>query len=225
MKIVAMVVMAALLLMPLNVAAQEEIKVPETVSLAVARTVQRHHAGIYNKVTANEHLTATDFATMAAGLEAHFADLEEAGVTENLQQWILTHESKFIETVPREELLMLWNRAKATGQWSKNANFQDYVNYMDRLSLTHRRFFLTYVREHGLHEVHRQVVAHLYRYSLLARNDSGFLTVAMPPCDIPWMGIISFYLGIVAIPISGGLSLALTYASVGLGAASWISGC
>jgi len=192
--------------------------VPHTASVAVFQ--QTGNALQALKVKQDLNLAgAIDYAKVTASLRVMFAHMDETGMTDTLEQYILTNPSRFTDYPTEPELQPI----------------------VAQVPLDERVAFLAYIQENGLAAFHKAMLRYLDEQTLAMRlHERGRFRLAQyptqgqkqqklnqdPVCEASfYTGWASLYFGIIGFVVGGPIGVALFWGGLTLGGYSIITGC
>lgn len=221
---VAVMLILALFLFPFaQLRAQERhrIRVPETASRAVFEQTSQSFARLRTKQLLGQD-TALDYAVAGANLRTMVAHMDETGMTDAMEKYILENPSRFTEFPSEPELQETFSRT----------------------TVEQREAFIEHIRANGLKAFHQEIlsVLDMKTAAMLQQGQTHFLTVqnggngfgpraAAPPANsgsgpagnptcynwatyISWAGsyfsIVAFVTGFAG-PVAFAIGLAISY--------------
>ena len=138
-QITASVVILGLLMMPVWTARAQEIHrphVPEHASVAVFEQTQRSFNRLRTKQALGQD-TAVDYAIAATNLRVMFAHMDEVGLTDQAEKYILANPSRFLDYPSEPELQPIFAK----------------------LTVQEREGFVQFIRSNGLKALHEQIAS------------------------------------------------------------------
>lgn len=158
-KAVANMVILALLLFPfaqLRAQDRHRIRVPETASRAVFEQTGASFARLRTKQQLGQD-TALDYAIAGANLRTMIAHMDETGLTDSMEKYILENPSRFTEFPNEPELQEAFSRT----------------------TVEQREAFVEHIRARGLKAFHQEIlsVLDLKTAAMLRQGETHFVTV------------------------------------------------
>lgn len=227
-KAVAVLMILVLLAFPtLNARAQmamerhSRLMVPMTASPAVFQQTANAMHRLRTKQLIGQD-TAIDYAVAASSLQIAFAHMDETGMTDNIEKYILANPGRFTDFPAEPELQETFSK----------------------VSEDQRKAFVQYIQSNGLKSFHDLLLRGLDKAATLAllKEQNGFTTVTFPqgrtpsdptdtdPCDSRYWARISFYsgwaslyLGVVGFVLGGPAGVALFWGALAVGGISTVS--
>jgi len=193
---------------------------PGSFSVSVANGVASSSVTAQNHVNTTSRYTAADYTAMATSMGTFFSEMDATGSTATLQSWILTHSSLFLSNPTSQEVMAAYTALNRAG-YAVAVSESTFVNAVVSVPLTTRRDFYDKVRQYGLKYIHAQIVSNLHALASMTANQgtSNFYRVALPMCQVPWIGIGAAYFGIASLAISGpvgwGIGAVATFVGTG----------
>lgn len=201
-KALALVVILGLLMMPVWTARAQEIHrphVPEHASVAVFEQTQRSIKRLQTKQALGQD-TAVDYAIAGANFRVMFAHMDETGMTDSAEKYILANPSRFLDYPSEPELQPIFAK----------------------LTVQEREGFVQFIRSNGLKALHEQI-ASTFEQKALAMVQQGHAQSAaytggarlmLAQCAGDgrvhlYIGWASFYLGIVGAVLGGPIGTAI----------------
>lgn len=190
-------------------------RIPVSLSVAVAQTMQAKMLTLNNQLQAN-HATAAAYSAAATAAQAYFANSAETGWTAIMQAWILANPALFTSQNPTTAQLEAgYAQLQAQGAV---VTYSQYVQMITGDPLADRESFLSFVQTNGLAAFHANLVTALNVLSaqVITRHHGGVM-IQVNTWSFSW-GAAALYLGVVALACTGPVGIAIAVAGLAAGA-------